>query len=162
MEENAKLKPALIGGVTLGVANVIPFLNMLNCACCALIIGGGVLASYLYVKDLPPSPQAPYGDGALIGLMAGVIGAPVTAVLNIPMRLLTSSIGMMPNLDDMFEQMDIPEEVQGLLSGISTGGFSLTVLLFGLMMGLVINSIFATLGGVIGIAIFKKADPSAQ
>ena len=162
MEENAKLKPALIGGVTLGVANVIPFLNMLNCACCALIIGGGVLASYLYVKDLPPSPQAPYGDGALIGLMAGVIGALVNTVLSIPMMLLTSSIGMMPNLDDMFEQMDMPEEVQGLLSGISTGGFSLTVLLFGLMMGLVINSIFATLGGVIGIAIFKKADPSAQ
>ena len=94
--------------------------------------------------------------------MAGVIGAPVTAVLNIPMRLLTSSIGMMPNLDDMLEQMDMPEELQGLLSAIGPGGFSLTVLLFGLMMGLVINSIFATLGGVIGVAIFKKADPSAQ
>lgn len=162
MQENAKLKPALIGGVSLGVASAIPILNLLNCACCALVIGGGVLGAYLYTKDMPPSPQAPYGDGALVGLMAGVVGAIVSSILQIPLTLLTAGVGLAPGLDQVFEQMDLPEEAQEILSGIGAGGLSLTVMLIGFVTSLFIYSIFATVGGVIGVAVFSKKTPEGQ
>ena len=42
------LKPALISGVAFGVAGSIPVINWINCACCALIIGCGFFAAFLY------------------------------------------------------------------------------------------------------------------
>jgi hypothetical protein len=45
------LKPALISGVAFGVAGAIPFVSALNCFCCALVIGSGMLASFLYSKE---------------------------------------------------------------------------------------------------------------
>ena len=36
--------PALIGGVFLGITSALPILHYINCACCALVIGGGILA----------------------------------------------------------------------------------------------------------------------
>ena len=45
------LKPALISGVAFGVAGSIPVVNWINCACCALIIGCGFFAAFLYSKD---------------------------------------------------------------------------------------------------------------
>ena len=54
-----KLKPALIGGSAEGFASSIPLLGLANVACGLLVVGGGVLAAYLYMKDAPPSARAP-------------------------------------------------------------------------------------------------------
>ena len=51
MMENPKFKSALIGGGAFGVAAALPYISMVNVACCALYIGGGVLAVYMYVKE---------------------------------------------------------------------------------------------------------------
>ena len=88
---NNKVKPALIGGASLGVASGIPFLNVLNCACCALVVGGGFLAAWLYLKDQPPSPEPPWGDGAIVGLLAGLFGAAVAVVVDIPFLAMQSA-----------------------------------------------------------------------
>lgn len=156
----SKLKPALIGGVSLGVANSIPILNLVNCACCALVIGGGVLASYLYFKDAPPAAQPPYGDGIMVGALAGIVGALVSTILSIPMTLLGFGIGSMDAISEALESADLPPEVADMLASIGSGGFALGALLFGLLFSLVINVIFAGLGGVIGVAIFNKKPPA--
>ena len=36
----AKLQPALLGGVTIGVLSALPVINLANC-CCAWILFGG-------------------------------------------------------------------------------------------------------------------------
>ncbi len=86
---NDKLKPALIGGVVLGLLSVIPIVSLGNVCCCLWAILGGVLASYLYVKNSPT--PASVGDGAILGAMAGLIGAVITLVIGIPLSLLIGS-----------------------------------------------------------------------
>ena len=157
----SKIKPALIGGVSLGVANSIPLLNLANCACCALVIGGGVLATYLYLKDAPAAAQPPYGDGIMVGALAGIVGALVSTIISIPMTLLFSGVGMFDSISEALEQADadIPPFLADLLASMGGGGFAIGALLFGLMFSLVINVIFAGIGGAIGVAIFSKKPP---
>lgn len=155
----SKLQPALIGGVALGVASAIPFLNCLNCACCALAIGGGFLAAALYFKDATPSPEPPYGDAAVLGALAGVIGAFTATIVSIPIQLLTASLGFKPDvsqLEEAFEGQDIPPFVQNMLENMFSGGIAIGAILIGLMMNLVLFTIFAMIGAIIGVAVFNK------
>lgn len=152
----SKLKPALIGGAALGVASSVPILNLANCACCALVIGGGVLASYFYMKDAPPAPGPAYGDALLLGLLTGVFGAVTSTVLSIPMTLLTSSMGVWEGVSDALRQADLPPEALDFIESFGTGGFAIGALVIGLLFNLVIYSVFAGIGAMIGAAIFNK------
>ncbi len=146
-----KLKPALIGGIAEGVASSVPFLNILNIPCCLLVVGGGVLAAYLYMKDAPPSAQAPLGDGLKLGLLAGLIGAVAFALVSIPMALLTPdliwplALGPPP-----LENVDLPPEIVSLLSS------PVLLTIFSGLMSLIIDPIFCGIGALIGVAIFNK------
>src|ERR1044072_3178474 len=57
-----KLKPALLGGLIVGLLSAIPVVNY---CCCIWGIGGGGLASYLYIKSSPTKIST--GDGAMLG-----------------------------------------------------------------------------------------------
>ena len=166
--EPAKLKPALIGGVALGIASALPGLNLLNCACCALVLGGGMLAAYFYLKQVPPSPKAPYGDGALLGVMAGAIGAVVATLVSIPLAPLNQAIGRATGLGgdpdqvrEGLEQLDLPPQVEDLIVSLSAGEVTAVGLLVGLAMNLIVFSIFALIGALIGVAVFHKKAPPA-
>ena len=150
------MRPALIGGASLGVASAIPPVNFINCACCALVIGGGVLASYLYFKDAEPTTEKPYGEGITLGALAGIVGALVSTVISIPVSLLGFGIGSMGMFSEALENADLPPEVADMLATIGSGGFAIGALLIGLVFSLVINVIFAGIGGAIGVAIFVK------
>src|ERR1044072_249723 len=100
---NNKLKPALIGGVLIGVLSVIPFVSAANLCCCLWAILGGMLATYLYVKNSPTRASA--GDGAVLGVIAGGVGAVLSFVLGVPIALAmgpmmrNTIISLMQNLD---------------------------------------------------------------
>ncbi len=81
----AKTQPALLGGVAIGVLSALPVINIANC-CCAWILFGGALAAYLMQQNHPEPVDA--GDGAIVGLLAGVVGAFVWLVLFIPLTLI--------------------------------------------------------------------------
>jgi uncharacterized protein YqgC (DUF456 family) len=83
---NNKLKPAIIGGIVVGLLSAIPFVNFLNICCCLWAIIGGVLATYMYIKASPTPVKA--GDGAVLGLLAGVVGALIYIVIGIPLGIL--------------------------------------------------------------------------
>jgi hypothetical protein len=152
------MQPALIGGVVIGVTSAMPLLNLLNCACCALVIGGGLLSAFLYFKDQPPRPDVPYGDAALLGLMSGAVGAVVGTLLSIPIQLAMSAIGLnqMAQLEELMRNQDLPPGVAGLLGGLVGGGISIVALLISLFFSLVVYSIFAMIGSMIGAAVFAK------
>lgn len=146
---NNKVKPAVIGGVLLGVLSVIPFVNT---CCCLWAILGGLLASYLYIKN--SATPATSGDGALIGAMAGGVGAVITLILGIPIGHATAPmvrnalLSLMENMDaqqaDMFRrQMEMSGDsiVSAIINSVITA-----VLLF----------IFSIIGGLIGAALFEK------
>ena len=56
----AKLQPALLGGVTIGVLSALPVINLANC-CCAWVLFGGALAAYLMQQNHPEPIMI--GDG---------------------------------------------------------------------------------------------------
>lgn len=159
---NRKLQPALFGGLALGVASAIPIVNFLNCACCALVLGGGFLAAWLYLKDAPPTAQPPWGDGAVVGLLAGLIGAVASAVIQIPMTFLASSFGLLAGLEEVLAESDLPEPLRELFAVVGASGFAVGAFLVSLFLNLFIYGVFATLGALIGVAVFhKKAAPAA-
>ena len=87
---NNKLKPAIIGGVVIGLLSIIPIVNLGNICCCLWAILGGLLATYLYVKN-SPLPASP-GDGAILGAIAGAVGGLIVIILGIPISIVAGGI----------------------------------------------------------------------
>jgi hypothetical protein len=146
-----KLKPAIIGGVLLGILSAIPFVNWLNACCCLWAILGGLLAANLYVKA-SPTPATP-GDGAIVGAIAGVIGAAISLIIGIPVSILASGfangilIGMLQNMD--------PSQAEMIRTQMMAGSTVVGAIVNGLIAA-VFLLIFSTLGGLIGVSIFEK------
>ena len=80
----SKTQPALLGGLTIGVLSALPVINLANC-CCAWILFGGALAAYLMQQN--HAEPIMIGDGAIVGLLAGVIGALVWVIVSVPITL---------------------------------------------------------------------------
>ena len=85
----AKTQPALLGGVAIGVLSALPVINLANC-CCAWILFGGALAAFLMQQNHPEPIQI--GDGAIVGLLAGMIGAFVWLLVSIPLSIMMAPI----------------------------------------------------------------------
>jgi hypothetical protein len=148
---NNKLKPAIIGGIVLGVLSVIPFVNWANLCCCLWAILGGALASYLYIKN-SPVPASP-GDGAILGAMAGLVGAAISVVIGIPVSILMSGV-MIGIVVKLMESVN-PSQAEMMRTQIEAGQTVAGAIVNGLILA-VLLVIFSTLGGLIGIPIFEK------
>ncbi len=98
-----KLKPAVIGGVVLGILSAIPFVNFVNICCCLWAILGGMLAAHLYVKNSPTPASA--GDGAIVGAIAGAVGAVISLIIGIPLSIV-SGAAMRGALISLMERAD--------------------------------------------------------
>src|SRR6059036_1044136 len=113
------LKAALIGGVALGILSVIPLLNMVNCFCCAWVIGGGILAANLYVKG--SIEAVTLGRGLVLGLLTGAIGGVVETLFSTPLQMIMASMGAsaLSRFEQVVDQMkDLPPEVREALRSI--------------------------------------------
>src|ERR1041384_6736455 len=84
-----KLKPALLGGLIVGLLSAIPFVNY---CCCIWGIGGGGLASFLYINE-SPTKIGP-GDGAMLGALAGVVGAVIYIIIGVPIAYFITGAAM--------------------------------------------------------------------
>ncbi len=150
---NNKLQPAIIGGVVLGILSSIPYLNT---CCCLYAIIGGVLATYLYIKK---APYMSYGDGALLGAIAGGVGSAIYLVLGIPLGILAgkASASMLTNLiqnanpeqAEVFRQQIEAAQNQSFIERLPQA------ILIGILVAILL-SIFSTLGGLLGVPLFQS------
>jgi hypothetical protein len=154
------VRAASLAGLALGAASAAPFLNLLNCACCSLVLLGGFLASYLYFKDAPPSPQVHWGDAALVGLFAGLIGAAVTAVLSLPVALLGWGAGMWTAMQNALSSSDLPPEVRNLFATFGSGTLALGAIVVSFVVNLFVYGLFSTLGALLGAAVLHRQPAS--
>jgi hypothetical protein len=153
---NSLIKPALIGGGILGVLSGIPIVSLGNCACCAWVIGGGVLAAYLYSQQIGPQVQPPYGPAAMLGVLTGAIGAVVSSLVALPFSLIGMGGGMAGIHEALRDMEGVPPEVQEALASFGAAGIGIGMMIVGFLFSLVLYTIFATIGSLIGITIFKK------
>lgn len=157
----AKLQPALLGGLVMGVLSALPLINIPNC-CCAWILFGGGVAAYLMQQNHPLPITA--GDGAIVGLLAGVIGAVVWAGLSIPIGLMVGPL-QAAFVERMLENArDIPPEFRTMIEGMRSNGVAMgigTIAAFFVMLfiGLGVGAVFGAVGGILGAVIFRKNVP---
>ena len=159
MMDNPKFKSALMGGGVFGAIAALPYVGMLNSVCCALYIGGGVLAVYFYLKEHVPAPKAPYADGAVVGVLTGVIGGVVTTIVG----AIFMALGLVPFVSEtaeVFAQLEqagveLPDFVRDIATGEGAGAVLLGIQL---VMNVIMFEIFGILGALVGVAIFHKKD----
>ena len=147
----------------MGVLSALPLVAAGNLCCCMWVISGGAIAAYLLQQN-QSTPITP-GDGALVGLLAGLIGAFVQFAVAIPIGILVAPMerAMLQRVLDMAGTM--PPDMRDMLERYSRSdaefSFGLMILrrVVALMFGLFIGAIFSTVGGVVGAMIFKKDTP---
>ena len=162
MNQEGMFKPALIGGVLLGILSALPFLNLVNCFCCAWVIAGGMLAAQLFVRNSPAIVTL--SQGLVLGLMTGAIGAVVETVFSLPLRLMFMRMGpgFAEQMSQAIEQISgLPPETRNTLRSMlgDGSGFGAAFWILGGFLTLVIYAVMGMLGGTIGVALFEKRKP---
>lgn len=147
-----RLQAALLGGLFIGVLSSLPVVNIANC-CCLWVIVGGVLTVYLQQQGRTTA-IAP-ADAALSGLFAGLVGALISLALTAVFFSMTG--GMATQFREMAEQYpQMPAETRDMIIRLSEGsGMFLLVSLFTIP----IYAIVSMLGGLLGTLIFRKPAP---
>ncbi|HET9942112.1 MAG TPA: zinc ribbon domain-containing protein [Terriglobia bacterium] len=148
------LKPAITGGLGLGVLSALPFISALNVLCCLWAQAGGGLAVWLLDKQRPGSIK--YSDGALAGVLSGLIGAIVATLVTIPIQMLLFTPEAVAQMQEALKQLPFSPAVIEAMSQFLQPGFNLTRTLISLLMNLVSLGLFAMIGGIITTAILSR------
>lgn len=137
-----------IGGLTILLALVGSVLGGgSGCCSCLIPIGGGVLAVYLYAKN-SSAPLTP-GDGAKLGAIAGAVGGLLYLVIGVPLSYVVGAAAVQAQFAQLREQgLNLPEALTGFALFLVAG-----------VISAIVFTILATLGGLIGAAIFGKNRP---
>jgi hypothetical protein len=154
----------VIGGVVMGVLSALPVVSAGNLCCCLWVVVGGLIAAYVLQQNQTASITP--ADGALVGLLAGLVGACVQVVISIPIGILVAPFerAMIQRVAEMTGSM--PPEVRDALdryAGASRDfgvGFWIVRKIVELVMGLFVGAIFSTLGGLLGVALFRRNPPT--
>jgi hypothetical protein len=138
----------LIAGSLMGLLANLPILNLVNCFLCIWIWLGGALAVYLYRRFNPAGVAPTVGQGALIGIVAGLIAAVVGALV----FTATGAISM-----PIFSGLARTFGVEGDFASPSLGlGEFLGVSAGFLLINLVLYPLFGALGAVIAASLMPK------
>jgi hypothetical protein len=140
-----RMKAALIGGVVAGALSaLLGAIPVLGICCFLWALGGGFLAVFIYLKGAP-GPMTP-GEGAKLGLRAGIIGAIIYLIIALPLMLLWGGAAMMSSSDSG----------SAVGAGVVAGLGSLIV-----VVAAVVIAGFTVLGSVIGAAVLGKGAGAA-
>ena len=161
---NSKLRPAIIGGIVMGLLSGLPYVNLGNVACCLWVVSGGALAAYLYIRQSPTPVDM--GEGALVGLLAGVFGTIVQLLVGVPVEIMTGY----PEkrlLINLIERMN-PEQAERYRQRIEEVAampfaeqFFAQVFSLGTLLVFIITAVFALVGGLVAVPLFEKRKADA-
>jgi len=149
----------------MGVLSALPIVSAGNICCCLWVISGGAVAAYLFQQN-QTTPITP-GDGALVGLLAGLVGAFVQLMVAIPVGVLIAPMerAMLQRVIEIAGSM--PPEMRDAIERYSNtqgeGGIVLLAVkqVVSLMVWLCVGAVFSTIGGLLGALVFKKPTPPA-
>jgi hypothetical protein len=152
-QRSGMLRPALVGGILAGVLTAVP---LVNCFCCLWVIAGAMLAAYLFAKE-SPGPMTP-GDGAVVGILAGIIAAVTDAFASLPFETMNRQYvqRFMEELSHFMDEM--PSGWENWLER-RAGEFSPAWFLLGLLASAVIYAALGAVGGTMGASLFGKKKP---
>ena len=157
------MQPALYGGLVMGVLSSLPLISAGNFCCCMWIISGGLVAAYvLQQRQVTPITT---GDGALVGLLAGLCGAVVALIVSVPLNFLVAPMERQIVLRVLENSGNMPPEIREWMERYAYGDVRMTFamqvarLVGSLVLMLFLGAIFSTLGGLLGAVFFRKPQP---
>jgi len=150
-QQQSKYVNALCGGLFIGAVTGIPILNLVNCACCSGIMAGGMLTIYLYRNSLKDNRTVSLAEGAMMGLIAGLIGAFTGGILNAVFGAMSR------DLTELLSKHINDLDFSPLLEEFSTAAVARGFFLINILGNFVLDCIFGVIGGIIGAAVFGKA-----
>ncbi len=157
MNTKSMLIAAGIGGVVMTILSGMPFLSCVNCLLCAGVWGSGILAVYVYGMSDRTLPRLSVGQGALLGLAAGVVGAFLLSIWGVISSLLFAG-STAAQYADMMKQLDsmgntVPESYRGMIEQYASATGNVLV---GTLCNFVIYPLFGMIGGLIGSGLIWK------
>lgn len=136
------------------------YLGLINCLCCAGVIIGAMVTVWHYTGTYQRT--IPAGKGAVMGVLAAVVGAVIATVLN----YFLAEVGLGANeavmsffIENFGENMP-PEQLDQMREQMEEGQ-TLGAFLLNSVIGIVVSAIFGALGGALGAAIFQKGEDGA-
>ena len=157
--DSGRLQPALYGGLFIGVLSALPIVNLGNCCCCLWVVAGGMLAVYLRQQNAPFAVTS--AEGALVGLMAGLIGGVIGTIISIPMAAMMGPFQQQIMERIIATQPDFPAETREMIERAAnrSGGLAAAGIVIQFVWMVCTGAIFGMLGGLLGVAVFKKNLP---
>jgi len=144
MKGSALIFSTLIAGVVMGLLSGAP---LISCLCIFWLLGGGILAVWLYKMFDKEAPGVTLGQGVLLGFIAGIIAAVVGALIESIGGAASYAIVM-----DYFKNDPTLGPMVAENPLLATPGiFNIA----NLVCNLILYPIFGLFGGLIGGAIFK-------
>jgi hypothetical protein len=159
MNMKSVLLAAVLAGGAMGLLGAIPLVSFVSSCCCLWvgIWGCGILAVWIYRLSEKTQPGLSIGQGLLLGLIAGVVGAVIVsflgAIANLvftglqssnPMDALNQIPGMSDSLDENSRQL--------IEQYAATSGS----ILFSTLCNFILYPFFGLVGGLIGSALIWK------
>ena len=146
-----RLQPALLGGLLIGVLSSLPVVSM---CCCLWVLAGGALAVYLQQQKQAEPIEA--ADAVLSGLLAGLIGGVICAIASSVMFTLLGTAPIEEVRNQLEQNPEIPAQTREMILNLISGR-GIIALIF--IFDLICYPVLAMIGGLIGLAIFRKKTP---
>jgi hypothetical protein len=176
LEKPSKFRSTALAGTAMGVVSALPGLSLINCCCCAGIMGGGILAVYLYKQEFTEGMlPLESSDGLVLGILAGLVGAFASTVISMMIIFVFGpwetefARGFVEKLlESMEESGNLPsgaaDNLREMMEEAMAESTSVMGILGGLILNLIIFPLFGMLGGLLGYTFFKPKPipPDAQ
>jgi hypothetical protein len=140
----------------LAILSALPIISAGNILCCLWAQTGGGLSVWLLNKQRPGGIN--YSDGALGGVLSGLIGAILTTLISIPIQILVFTPEAIAQMRAQFEQAQLPPAWLNAMTRFLAPGFDLGRTLIILLVYMVAFGLFAMIGGILTTAIIGKKD----
>jgi hypothetical protein len=154
------LRPAIAGGLFWGALTAIPLITLANCICCLWIQLGGAIGAWLLNKQRPGTLK--YGDGALVGVMAGLTGMVVSTLIEIPVQMVGFTPQVAEELRKQYAETmlkyfpDAPADMLHQMDFMFASGFNMSRLLVVVIVFSIVGGLFAMIGGILAVALMKR------
>ncbi len=150
------LQSAVLGGLFIGVLSALPIVNVGNC-CCLWILGGGALSVYL----LQQRELLPIGAlrGAVVGLLAGIVGAFVWLIASLVLDQLVTPLQERMVAAMIHDAQDMPPDVRAWFDSIGARASSPVRFVVGFLFQLLAGGVFSMLGGLLGSSMIHPEVP---
>lgn len=166
MPKAGKLVPSLFGGILCGLSLLMLAIRVGGpCLCCLSCIGGGVLASFLLVRNSKNSNLLPVemGDGAITGLLSGLWGGLLaTAIIAIFFLVMFHNPEFQAGFHQAVEEglKKYPREQQEIVREYFKTPVFMILIMAG--MNLVVCIFGSLVGGLIGVSLFERRKGTIQ